>query len=81
LIAVNTLLLKIPVVADLPVGQTMQDHVFTIVGPFVKSPVLNIDEAMSVENAYNYFANGTGEENFKLIFTKFRVKAKVLFVF
>ncbi|CAL8124043.1 unnamed protein product [Orchesella dallaii] len=52
--------LKIPVVKDLPVGQNLQDHTYTIVGPFMKSPSLNPNRDVTVQAATSFLLSGSG---------------------
>ncbi|CAL8145925.1 unnamed protein product [Orchesella dallaii] len=35
--------MNIPVVMNLPVGKNMQDHTYSLVGPFLKSPAINVN--------------------------------------
>ncbi|ODM88054.1 Glucose dehydrogenase [FAD, quinone] [Orchesella cincta] len=50
----------IPLVKDLPVGAQLQDHVTTIVGPFLKSPGVNPNRDLTVQAATEFLKSGTG---------------------
>ncbi|ODM90910.1 Glucose dehydrogenase [FAD, quinone] [Orchesella cincta] len=52
--------LNIPLVKDLPVGQNLQDHTTTLVGPFLKAPSLNPDRDITAQAAVNYLTTGNG---------------------
>ncbi|ODN01579.1 Glucose dehydrogenase [FAD, quinone] [Orchesella cincta] len=52
--------LKIPVVKDLPVGQNLNDHAYTIVGPFMKTPSLNPNRDVTVQAATQFLLSGNG---------------------
>lgn len=52
---------QIPVVQDLPVGDNLQDHTYTIVGPFPKTPSLNPDRDITPQAAASFLVDGSGE--------------------
>ncbi|ODM91134.1 Oxygen-dependent choline dehydrogenase [Orchesella cincta] len=52
--------LDIPIVKDLPVGSQLQDHVTTIVGPFLKSQGVNPNRDLTVQAATEFLKSGTG---------------------
>ncbi|ODM91499.1 Glucose dehydrogenase [FAD, quinone] [Orchesella cincta] len=52
--------LKIPVVKDLPVGTNLQDHTYTIVGPFMKTPSLNPNRDVTAQAAAEFLLSGNG---------------------
>lgn len=52
--------LGIPVVNDLPVGQNLQDHVSTVVGPFFKGPSVNLNRDITMKAVADLILNGDG---------------------
>ncbi|CAL8076421.1 unnamed protein product [Orchesella dallaii] len=52
--------MNIPVVMDLPVGHNLQDHAYTIVGPFLKTPSLNPNRDITPQAAASFLLSGTG---------------------
>lgn len=43
---------------DLPVGQNLQDHTYTIVGPFMRSPSLNPSRDVTPQAAARFLLDG-----------------------
>lgn len=56
---------KIPVIADLAVGENLQDHVITGLDMVTlqKSLGLTLKDIMSPINIYRYFFKGKGKKN------------------
>ncbi|ODM88601.1 Glucose dehydrogenase [FAD, quinone] [Orchesella cincta] len=52
--------LNISVVKDLPVGANLQDHLVTLVGPFLKAPAVNPNRDVTAQAAYHYLSTGNG---------------------
>ncbi|CAL8076486.1 unnamed protein product [Orchesella dallaii] len=52
--------MNIPVVMDLPVGHNLQDHTYTIVGPFLKTPSLNPNRDITPQAAASFLLSGSG---------------------
>lgn len=52
--------LGIPVVLDLPVGKNLQDHVYSLLGPFMKGPSSNPNKELTVKSASKFVTSGDG---------------------
>ncbi|ODM86993.1 Glucose dehydrogenase [FAD, quinone], partial [Orchesella cincta] len=52
--------MNIPVIMDLPVGKTMQDHTYAMVGPFLKSPAASVNFNSVPQTVTNFLLHGRG---------------------